>query len=200
MKGTSKGKDAAVDSDADVEAADVEEKETSQDETEATTDTGEKTTPTELSNIQKENRRLRGQISTLQQQIDKIKVAFVGDDTQKGEVTVEQMQQDIAELRKDLQAKDAELRKNTFIDGLKDVTEARKRELKRRVAADTDNIEQSVKDEIAALDALIQEETQQQTGEDSRPASEGGVSVQPTQDARKILEDKDLYRKTWGLD
>jgi len=196
MSDTSKGKDAVEDANVDAEATDADAPEAKADA--ASTDT-EQTTPKELSKIQKENKRLRGQISTLQEQIGGIKRAFVGEDADQ-EVSVDQLQQDIADLRSDLQKKDAELRKNTFIDELKDVTDARKRELKRRVSAGSEDLEDAVKQEIEALDALIAEETQDRTAEDSRPTSEGGVSAEPTQDARKILEEKDIYRKQWGLE
>lgn len=197
MTDTSKGKDTKPEADVNVEDTDA----TASQEATDTADQGkEDTTPAELSKIQKENKRLRGQITTLQEQIGGIKQAFIGEDASEKEVSIDQLQQDIAELRTDLRRKDAELRKNTFIDELKDVTEARKRELKRRVDAEADDLVEAVNKEVEALNALIAEETQEQTGSDTRPASEGGVSVEETTDARKILEDNELYRKKWGLD
>ena len=90
-------------------------------------------------------------------------------------------------LEEALKSKDNELKKNSYIDSLKDVSDSVRRELKRRVSvnANTENMEEVVTQELDAIQELLQDSTPKAT--DTRPYSVGDKEVDAT-DARAILQ------------
>lgn len=184
-------------------ASNVKDKDASQSKSKATSKQKEDTASKEL--LEK-NERLRGQISVLQKKIQSFedfqqgisRVVLGNEEEEEKKVKASDVLSEVQDLKKTLAEKETELEKNAYIDSLEEVSESRKKFLKNQIKG-TKNIEDKVAAQLKELDRIYKEETEARTGTDRRPVSEGLPGVEDTKDARKILENKEKYKKAWGI-
>lgn len=148
----------------------------------------------DIKSLEGQKKKLQEEISTLQKEVNEIKEKDIktqlkealglDEDENEDIDPVEALTERISSLENQIQEKDRELAKSSYIDSL-DVSDTVKRELKRRVSVDTDNIEEAVEGELEAINELLQNSTPKTT--DTRPYSVGDMEVDSA-DAKAILE------------
>jgi len=162
---------------------------------------GESTTNTADTTSEEKERRLKGQITALQDKIKDIEQArqrdakvfdaLRGITSEEGVVTPEDMvktlQSNFEKLQAELQESKVEKQRNEMIDSM-EVTDAVKRELKRRVGVTSgmtqEQLQQTIQAEVSALSELFETQRKSAVSPDIRPKSQspGGVSVPTSND------------------
>lgn len=142
-----------------------------------------------------ENKRLKGQVSELSKQIGQLKQQLTGiaqavNPEQEGdeEVTLESLQGEVEAMKQENQRLKTEKEKNSYINGLENVSEARKKYLRGLIKADSDDWKKQVDTEVERLNQLLDSEEQSKTAPDERPTSQGSGTPSSGLSANEILE------------
>lgn len=164
-------------------------------------------TPIKSNELEEQNARLRNQVSAqdkalaeLKQQLNRFQTGIasaIGGPEPKQELTIDEIQKQIAELRSKNEQSQKELEKSAYIDGL-ELSEARKKELKRRISI-SDEWQTAIERENAMLDRLIEEEIKTKVATDVRPTAQGVNVIKDRPTANDILANPQLYKKQAGI-
>lgn len=143
---------------------------------------------------------LEGQISKLQKELNQAKevdvkeqlLDILGRDDQEEESDVDPLEE-VKKIRAELDSAKAENTKNAYIDSL-DVSEVRKKALKRRVKAsmDEEELEQTVNTELELINEILESETPKAS--DMRPVGYGRSRADDT-DLDTVLANPEQYNK-----
>lgn len=158
------------------------------------------------SKIEEENERLKGTVSSLQKKLNDLerfqqglKEVIAPTDSGDKELQTQDLIQEVKNLRNEIQAKEKQAQKDSYIDSL-EISENRKRYLKTRISADVEDLEGAVTGEITALDEVIANEVENHKAPDRRPVSQGLTRLpESTSDASLILNNKEEWKKQHGL-
>jgi hypothetical protein len=165
-------------------------------------------TPTNSNELEAQNARLRSQVSAqdkqlneLRSELTKLQTGFasaLGIGEEKKELSVEELQRQISEMKMQSETAKKELDKANFIDSLTDISPVRKQELKRRIGVGED-WQLAIERENNALNTLLSEELKGKTASDTRPVVQGLGSIKQNPTANDILANPKLYRQQVGI-
>jgi len=148
-----------------------------------------------------ENENLRKQITVLQKKIEekddfqtRLAEAITGEKPES-EIKLEDLAQQVEELKRASALKDQEIVKNALIDEL-DISEARRKYLKEKIKP-SETMAEDIKGELQALDDIVGSEIESSKVSDTRPKG-AGASVIPTSFS-DIAKDPKAYLRKHGV-